>query len=219
MEETNFVLLWKEHYEKIEQSLAINKQLLKETTHQKAKSVLRSVIRVKSGGIVGALLYLALLGDGLYLAFSHYSAATNYFIISIGAIFLINLKALFDYIKHITLINRIDYSGSITAIQQQLTRLQLSMYQHARMMFLQLPFWTTFHLSSDWFPQTVGWGYVVIQVLGTGLFTWLAYWFYKNLTVQNAHKKWVSMIIKGIGEKQIAKALEFYDELEQFKLE
>ena len=30
MEETNFVLLWKEQYEKIDQSLVINKQLLKE---------------------------------------------------------------------------------------------------------------------------------------------------------------------------------------------
>ena len=37
MEETNFVLLWKEQYEKIDESLAINKQLLKEVISQKAE--------------------------------------------------------------------------------------------------------------------------------------------------------------------------------------
>ena len=219
MEEANFVLLWKEHYEKIDQSLAINKQLLKEATNQKAQSALRSVIWLKSGGIVIGILYLILLAAALFVAFVHYSGAANYFIISIGAIFLINLKALFDYIKHIIWINNIDYDGSITVIQQQLTKLQLSMYRHTRVMFLQLPFWTTFYLNGNWFPQTVGWGYVVIQLLVTGLFTYWAYWFYKNLRVQNAHKKWVQMIIKGAGEKRVAKALAFYNEIEQFKLE
>ena len=140
MEETNFVLLWKEHYEKIDQSLTINKRLLRETTNQKAQSALRGVIRFKTVGIVAGVLYLALLGALLFIAFVNYSAAANYFIVSIGAIFLINVKALTDYIKHIVWINRIDLSGSITAIQQQLTKLQLSTYRHTRVMFLQLPF-------------------------------------------------------------------------------
>jgi len=219
MEETNFVLLWKEHYQKIDQSLTINKRLLRETTDQKAQSALRPVIMYKSWGIVAGVLYLALLGALLFVAFVNYSAAANYFIVSISAIFLINLKALSDYIKHIVWINRIDYSGSITAIQQQLTQLQLSMYRHTRVMFLQLPFWTTFYLSSKWFPQTVGWGGIAIQVLVTGLFTYLAYWLYKNLTVQNAHKKWVRMLINGSGEKRVMKVMEFYNEIEEFQVE
>ena len=219
MEETNFVLLWKEHYQKIDQSLTINKRLLRETTDQKAQSALRPVIMYKSWGIVAGVLYLALLGALLFVAFVNYSAAANYFIVSISAIFLINLKALSDYIKHIIWINRIDYSGSITVIQQQLTQLQLSMYRHTRVMFLQLPFWTTFYLSSKWFPQTVGWGGIAIQVLVTGLFTYLAYWLYKNLTVQNAHKKWVRMLINGSGEKRVMKVMEFYNEIEEFQVE
>ena len=48
MEETNFVLLWKEQYEKIDQSLVINKQLLKEVVNQKAESSLQSLIRFKT---------------------------------------------------------------------------------------------------------------------------------------------------------------------------
>ena len=56
MEETNFVLLWKEHYEKIDQSLAINKRLLKELLHQKAGTAVRSLIREKASDTFNATL-------------------------------------------------------------------------------------------------------------------------------------------------------------------
>jgi len=65
----------------------------------------------------------------------------------------------------------------------------------------------------------VGWGGIAIQVLVTGLFTYLAYWLYKNLTVQNAHKKWVRMLINGSGEKRVMKVMEFYNEIEEFQVE
>ena len=81
MEETNFVLLWKEQYEKIDQSLVINKQLLKGVISQKAESALKSLIRFKIRGIIAAVIYLILLGIVLFYAISNYSSAANYFII------------------------------------------------------------------------------------------------------------------------------------------
>ena len=217
MEETNFVLLWKEQYEKIDESLAINKRLLTEIINQKAQSTLQSLIRFKARGIIAAVIYLILLGTALFFAIANYSSAANYFIISMAAIFLINVKALYDYIKHLVWINNINYNGSITQIQQKLVNLQLSVFQHTRFMFLQLPFWTTFTLSNKWFPQSVSWGYIVFQILFTGLFTYLAYFFYKNIRLQNVNKKWVRTLINGSGGKHVTKALEFYKELENFK--
>ena len=217
MEETNFVLLWKEHYEKIDQALAINKQILKEVIGQKAQSALQSLSRFKARGIAVAIIYLIILGSVLFFAISHYSSAANYFIVSIGAIFLINVKALYDYIKHLVWINNIDYDGSITGIQEKLTKLRLSIFRHSRIMVLQLPFWTTFQLSNKWFPQDVGWGYLAFQVILTGSFTYIAYWLYKNQTIENANKKWVKTLINGSGGKSVMKALEFYKELEKFK--
>lgn len=217
MEETNFVLLWKEHYQKIDQSLAINKQLLREAINQKAESALRSLIRLKSRGIIAAIIYLILLGAVLVYAISNYSSAANYFIISMGAIFLINVKALYDYIKHLIWVNNIDYDGSITEIQGRLTKLQLSILQHSRFMVLQFPFWTTFYLSDKWFPNSVSWVYIVFQFLFTASFTYLAYWLYKNQTIENADKKWVKIFINGSGGKSVMKALVFYKEIENFK--
>jgi lysylphosphatidylglycerol synthetase-like protein (DUF2156 family) len=217
MEETNFVLLWKEQYEKIDQSLVINKQLLKEIINQKAESALQSLIRFKTRGIVAAVIYLILLGIVLFYSISHYSSAGNYFILSMGAIFLINVKALYDYIKHLVWANNIDYNGSITEIQQKLAKLQISILRHSRFMVLQFPFWTTFYLSDKWFPHSVSWGYIILQFLLTASFTILAYWLYKNQTMENANKKWVKTLIEGSGGKSIVKAIAFYKELETFK--
>jgi lysylphosphatidylglycerol synthetase-like protein (DUF2156 family) len=217
MEETNFVLLWKEQYEKIDQSLAINKQLLKEVISQKAESALQSLIRFKRRGIIAAVIYLLLLGIVLFYAISNYSSAANYFIISIGAIFLINVKALYDYIKHLIWTNNIDYNGSVTEIQGKLTQLQLSILQHSRFMVLQFPFWTTFYLSDKWFPYSISWDYIIFQFILTASFTYLAYWLYKNQTLKNANKKWCKTLIEGSGGKSVMKAIAFYKEIEEFK--
>ncbi len=217
MEDTNFFLLWKEQHEKIDQSLSINKQILNEVVRQKSEIALQSLMRFKTKGIICAVVYLVLLGLVLFYAITHYSSAADYFIISVAAISLINIKALYDYIKHAVWITNIDYDNNITETQQQLTRLQLSIFRHNRFMFLQLPFWTTFYLSNKWFPHSVGFGYIIFQILFTGLFTYLSYFFYRNLTLQNAGKKWVRIIINASGGKYVRKALDFYKEIEQFK--
>jgi hypothetical protein len=126
MEETNFVRLWNEQNEKIDQSLVINKRFLKEIISQKAESQVYSLIKSKVIGIVLAIVYLIVLGISLYYAMAHFSPALYYFVLSIGAIFLINIKALYDYIKHLIWLNTIDYQGSLTEIQQKLNRLHLS---------------------------------------------------------------------------------------------
>lgn len=217
MEETKFVLLWKEHYDKIEQSLQINKFLVRETINSKVKRSMRSLYATKLTGIVLGILYLILLGASLAVAITNYSSSALYFIISIGAIFLINLKAVSDYIKHLSWASSIDYDGSVTEIQTQLAKLRLSIFEHSRTMILQLPFWTTFFLSSKWFPGEVGIGYILFQVFMTGSFTIAAIWIYKNLTLKNAHKKWVKTLIVGAGGKAVNKALEAYGELEEFR--
>lgn len=217
MEETNFILLWKEYYQKIDESLALNKQLVKESITQKTQSVLQSLAKFKVRGIIAAVIYLLIMGSVLFYTIAHYSSATNYFIISIGAIFIINIKALYDYIKHLMWINKIDYNGSVTAIQGRLIELQFSILKHVRIVILQLPFWTTFQLSSKWFPQDAAPAYIVFQILLTGIFTYVAIWLYKNLTMKNKNKKWFKVLINGSGGKYILKALEFSKELQKFK--
>ena len=219
MEDRELITLWKAQNEKLERSLSINRKLLEETIHLKAHNALIPLKRLKTGGIVAFVLYLIVLGYVLYYAVSNYSSAATYFIVSMSAIALINQKGFSVYVKHLVWANTIDYDGPVTAIQQRLYKLQLSILSHARTMVLQLPFWTTFHLSNSWFPQNVGLPYILFQITLTSTFTFLAYWLYKNQTVENLDKKWLQKLIAGSGGKSVAKALVLYKELEEFKHE
>ncbi len=219
MEDIELINMWKVQNEKIEQSLSINKKLFIETINQKAQTTLNSLVKLKTAGIVFFVLYLLVLGYILVYAFLNYGNSSIYFLISISAIFLINLRGLYDYIKHLVWTNIINYEGSVTEIQQNLSKLQLSIVKHTKFMVLQLPFWSTLYLSNTWFPSHVGWSYIIFQVLLTGGLTYLAYWLYKNQNVENLDKKWYKTLIAGSGGKSVDKALAFYKEIETFKSE
>ena len=217
MDEQEIISLWKNRETKLEQSLELNKKLLQAILNQKAQNALQSLARFKTRGIIVDIIYLIILGLTLSIVVMNYSSAVNYFIVSIGAIFLINLKALYDYIKHLVIVKNIDYNGDVMEIQSKLVKLKLSLFTHSRIIILQLPFWSTFYLSDKWFPQTVGWGYIIFQILFTASFTYLAYWLYKNLTVENADKKWFKCLIAGSGGKSLIKALYLYKQLEDYE--
>lgn len=217
MENTEMISIWKGQNAKIEKIVVINELLLKEVISNKAKSSLKSLIKLKTSGIIAFIFYLLLLGYALVYALSNYSSAWNYFIVSISVITLVNIKGFADYIKHLVWTNNINYNGSIMEIQQQLSRLQLSIISHAKTMCFQFPFYTTFYLTNKWFPQEVGFGYIIFQILLTGSFTCFSYWLYKNHKPENLDKKWFRNMIAGSGGKSVMKAMKFYKELEAFK--
>ena len=217
MENTELISIWKQQNSKIEKTLAINELLLKEVINNKAKSSLKSLIKLKTAGIVAFVLYLLLLSYALVYALSNYSSAWNYFIVSISVITLVNIKGFADYVKHLVWTNNINYNGSVMEIQHQLSRIQLSIISHAKTMCLQFPFYTTWYLSNSRFPQEVGFGYIIFQIFLTGSFIYLSYWLYKNHKPENIDKKWFRNMLAGSGGKSVIKAMEFYKEMEDFK--
>lgn len=219
MENLEFINIWKEQNAKIEKTLAINKLILKETISQKAQSTLKSLVNLKKTGIVAFVFYLLILGYALFYAISNYSTANNYFIVSVSAIALINIKGFADYIKHLAWTKNINYDGSVMEIQKQLSKLQLSIIDHSKIMCLQFPFFTTFYLSDKWFPQDVGFTYIVFQIILTGSFIYFSFWLYKNHKTENLNKKWFKNLIAGSGGKSVEKAIEFYKEMEEFEKE
>jgi len=219
MENIELINIWKEQNVIIEKTLAINKRLLKESIDRKAESALKALAQLTTAGIIAFVFYLLLLGYALFYAISNYSSANNYFIVSVSAIALINLKGFADYIKHLVWTKNINYNGSVMEIQKQLSRLQLSIINHCKIMILQFPFFTTFYLSDRWFPQEVGLPYIIFQIIITGSFIYLTYWLYKVHKPENLNKKWFRNLMAGSGGKSVEKALEFYREMEEFEKE
>ena len=219
MENIDFINIWKEQNTKIDQALALNKKLLREIVDGKAQSALRSLKLLKSTLLFFGIIYLAVLGGLFFFAFSHYSQAWNYFIVSISAIFVINLIAVIAYSKHLVWLSEINYDGSIANIQQKLSELQLSIIQHTRIMYLQTPFFTTFYLSSNWFPQLTPWPYFLFQLVLTGVTIYSSLWVYRNMTIDNLGNKLVKNLLNGSGRETVQKAMDFYKEIEDYKLE
>lgn len=219
MEPIELIDIWKAQNAKLEKTLAINKLLLKETIGQKAESALKGLVQLKTAGILSFVLYLLILGYALFYAITNYTSAGNYFIVSVSAIALINLKGFADYIKHLVWTKKINYDGSILEIQKQLSKLQLSIIDHAKIMCLQFPFFTTFYLSDHWFPKDVGWVYIIFQIILTASFIYGSFWLYKNHKPENLNKKWFRNLIAGSGGKSVAKAIDFYREIEEFEKE
>lgn len=219
MENIELINLWKEQNGKIEKSLAINKLILKETIGRKAESTLKGLIRLKTAGIVAFVFYLLILCYALVYAISNYSSASNYFIVSVSVIALINIKGFADYIKHLAWTKNLNYDGSVLEIQKRLSKIQLSIIDHGKFMCLQFPFFTTFYLSNNWFPQNVGLAYIIFQIILTGSFILFSFWLYKNHKPENLNKKWFRNLIAGSGGKSVEKAIEFYREIEEFENE
>ena len=217
MENLELINIWKEQNVKIEKSLAINKILLKKIIGQKTESTLKALVKLKTAGIIAFVLYLLILGYALFYAISNYSSSSNYFIVSVSAIAVINIKGFADYIKHLAWTKNINYDGSVMEIQKQLSKLQLSIINHGKFMCLQFPFFTTFYLSNNWFPQDVGLTYIFFQIILTGSFIYFSVWLYKNHKPENLNKKWFRNLIAGSGGKSVEKAIEFYREIEEFE--
>jgi hypothetical protein len=217
MENIDLIDIWKQQNIKIEKSLAINKLLLKEVIGRKAASSLKGLVKLKTAGIIAFVFYLLILGYALFYAISNYSSASNYFIVSVSAIALINIKGFADYIKHLAWTKNINYEGSVMDIQKHLSKLQLSIINHSKMMCLQFPFFTTFYLSDNWFPQNIGVPYIIFQIFLTGSFIGVSFWLYKQHKIENLNKKWFRNLIAGSGGKSVQKAIEFYKEIEEFE--
>jgi hypothetical protein len=91
------------------------------------------------------------------------------------------------------------------------------MIRLTRIMVLQFPLWTTFHLSDKWFPTQTGTFLIMVQVAITASFTWFAIWLFKKLGQTNPDNRLARIFISGVGGKQVLNALRFYRELEELE--
>ena len=220
MEDIEIKNIWQSYDKKIEearllnlQSWALNLRCFETIQIQKAQSKLSFLSRFKIFAValgIGWVLFLGVLVYGN-------NFENIYFGISVSIIMLFSIFAIAVYIKHIILIKQIDYSESITNTQKNLARLQLSTINSTRIVWMQLPFYTTWFWSSKWITDN-GINFWLIAFPVTLLFCLLAIFLYKNITIENMNKKWVTaLMMTGPEYKSVLKAKEFISEIEEFK--
>jgi hypothetical protein len=218
MEDIELKKLWQSYDQKLEEAKLLNMQSwvlnLKSfemmQTH-KAKSKLRSLKWLKLVIVFGGVVWVAIL---LFLFFKSFTWQKIFFTASVGIVALFNILAIILYIRHIVLIYQIDNSENIIDTQTKLATLQSSTMNTGRILWLQMPFYTTFFFSPAFFHDIKSW---LISIPITLLFTFLAIWLYKNINYQNTEKKWFKILFGSPEWTSVNKAIGFLKEIEDFK--
>ncbi|MFC3879708.1 hypothetical protein ACFOSV_05955 [Algoriphagus namhaensis] len=218
MNDQDIFTLWKSQDQKIEAIMAINAKLLKDQISQKAKKALGGLKAEKITGIVFGSVYLVILGALVSLGVMSGNFSGNYFLWSVTAIFLINLKIFSDYIRHLVMSLKIDFSGPVAEIQPQLIELRLSLIRSVGYVGLQLPFYSTLHLHSSWFPDQANLAGIIIQSVITLSFTAVAIWIFVKFRPENSNQKTVKWLMSLAGIKEVDRSLAQLEELNQLEL-
>lgn len=218
MEEIEFKNIWKAYDRMIEESKVLNLQswvlnlsCFETLQTQKAKSKLKTLILPKIVGIILGIGWILFLGFILYYTLSQIIIA-----ISLGMIIILTIIAMVIYMQDIITITRINISDSIVETQNKIAFLQSSTINSIRILWLQLPFYSTCYISNN-LAVTGGTQYWIIQITITLLFTWLSIYLFKNISLKGSNRKWVNNFLKGYGLNRVSKALEFIKEIEEFK--
>lgn len=211
MEEMELKSLWQAYDRKLEKSLALNLHLVREIQTQKAKSILRSVARIKVVMLILGVLWVLFLG---FLLVHSLSYQKIFFVISAGMIMIFNIIAIVVYIKHLVLLGQIDNSENIVHTQKKLAELEASTISIVRILFLQSPFYATFWWTPVMVEDIRFW---LISVPVAALIVWLSTWLYRNIAYKNVEKRWFKALFSGKEWTGLYKAREFLGEIDEFE--
>ena len=129
---------------------------------------------------------------------------------------MFNIFAVAAYIRHLALLDKVNIADSITGAQEKLAAIQTSLNNVGRILVLQTPLYCTF-----WYNQELvdhgGTQFWVINLVIVGLFTAASVYLFNTLTYKNIHRRWVKLFIEGFGGKKLIKAMEFLNEIEDYK--
>ena len=216
METKDILQIWKSYDEKLDQALSVNRGYALDVLKLKSQSVLASMKPSKIFTVLVGCLWVGIggfiLGNLLLYAGTQVSL---FFLLS--ALFQLGLTAVAIgiYLYQLILIHHIDVSVPVLKAQKRLAALRSSTLWVTRILFLQLPAWTTFYLSSTTLLSG-NLPYILINGGVTLLFTVVAVWLFFNIRYENRDKRWFRFIFEGKEWTPILEAMQFYKEIEAF---
>lgn len=217
MEPEAILNLWKAQDSKVEQLLSLNKRNTQELLRLKTKSVLSGMKPIKIFTLAVGILWV-LLGSIIlsYLFRYAYDEVSLFFLYSAAAQLLLTAIAVFIYGYQLIMIHQVDISDTVMVTQKKLAYLKASTLWSAKVLFLQLPLWTTFYLSKEAISSG-NMPYLLINGMITALFTYAAFWLFLNVNYKNKDKKWFKLLFNGREWTPVIRSIEFYKEMELYE--
>ena len=215
MEDTEIINLWKSYGKKLDENLLLNRKNAEAITKMKVQSLLSSMKPLKIFIMLGGVVWVCFV-DSLIINLFH--KASLFFLVSAGIQVLLTQLAIGIYLYQLILINRVNVSEPVLATQEKLSRLKSSTLWVARLLFLQLPLWTTYYLSGSMLERGNVWLYT-LQIIVTLLFTYLAIWLFLNIKYANRDKNWFRLIFPGKILQPVIKSIELLNQIDEYKIE
>ena len=217
MNELELKKLWQTTIERIDNSVFINKINLEEIMKLKVQNLLNSMKPLKIFTLIIGLIWViigSIILINIYLY--NFSESNKFFLFSATAQILLTTIALFIYIYQLIEINRIEIYAPIFKTQDKLAKLRLSTLWSARILFLQLPVWTTFWWNKTMFDNW-NWFQWTFPIAITVAFTYAALWFFFNIRYEKRNTYWFKYIFKGKEWTPLLKSIDLMDQLSEYK--
>lgn len=217
MNEKELKLLWQSTNEKLESSLKVNKINTEEITRLKSQNVLASMKPIKIMTLIVGIIWVIGLGSILGNLIANHLGETNlFFLLSATIQVLLTAIAIGVYVYQLALINSIDFSEPVLTIQEKISKLKISTLNVTRLLFLQLPLWTTFYWNAKMFVAE-NWMLWIMQGMVTLSFALVALWLFFNIKYENRNKKWFQWIFRGKEWQPILQSMELLNQIDNYQ--
>jgi len=219
MNHSEMINIWKAYDKKLDDTLLLNKKISEEVTKLKTKTILSSMTPIKVFTIIVGLVWVIAGSTIVGSIFLHaYTSASHFFLYSATLQIALTAIALIIYLYQLILIQQVDITEPLVKTQKRLAALKSSTLWVARVLFLQLPLWTTFQISESMIRDG-NMAYILINGIVTAVFTLIAVWLFVNIRFENRDKKWFKLIFSGKEWTPIMKAIELHHQIEKFEKE
>jgi hypothetical protein len=213
MQDADILQLWKSYHQQVEASLQLSRRNAAALTQLKVQSALASMKPLKIFAVIVGLLWV-LVGDALLV--NVYPFASPFFLVSAGLQLLLTKLAIGIYLYQLVLLQQLDIDAPVVATQRHIARLRSSTLWVTRILFLQLPLWTTFYLNDGMLAEG-NWALYILQGSATLAFSYAAIWLFRNIRYQNRHQKWFRLLFEGKEWSPLITSMDMLDELAAFE--
>ena len=206
--------LWQQQEQKLEQTMALNLDLLQEVKIINAKNHLRSLIWIS-----GITLMFYMVAFWYFVSFTVQNLENWHFVIS-GAILMIwSAVIAIGAMLQLKSLLSLDYSKPVADMQKQLQQIKFTVIRFLRFSLMILPFYVVFpevifkvFFNAD-FVAMMDPIWIIVQTI---VLIPVAVWLYFTISPKNADKKWMNWLLQGQGS-QIKSAQEFILEIDQLQ--
>lgn len=217
MNEKELKLLWQSSNEKLERSLQVNKKNIDEITKLKVQNVLGSMKPIKIFTLFVGIIWVLFGGIIVTNLFAYaYDKVSLFFLYSAAVQLLLTAIAIGINLYQLIMISNVNISDNVITAQKKLSYLKGSTLWSAKILFLQLPFWTTFYLSKEMIVSG-NIAYILVNGFFTLLFVYLAIWLFFNIKYENRNKKWFQWIFRGKEWQPILQSMELLNQIDNYQ--